>query len=107
MSVRVKDLLLRVKALWHSRTVRSYNAYLSHDQSCYDAKSNSCNGTCQGCSDCIIAREFRGEVRFVPAIRVRYDMLLSKERSKIADKIFQEMRDRGVLDDIIKRVKSG
>lgn len=100
----IKGLLLKVKVLWYSRTIKSYIAYLQEPQSCYNAQLNNCNGVCQGCSDCIIAQKWRGEVKFTPPIRIRYNILLTKEYEKIKDRIFQKMHDEQVLERIKKSV---
>jgi hypothetical protein len=54
--------------------------YPSYPEYCYNFETKDCDGRCQGCSDCLLAKYFRGERKNKPTnLTMLKDYYLGKQ----------------------------
>lgn len=78
----------------HARTIESYNEFMKNHkraESCYTAETNDCSGSCQGASDCLLARYYRGEIKKPKAINIRKSKVESVKRYEEIEKAFSKI----------------
>jgi len=44
------------------------NYEIDWDNHCYNPEKHNCTGGCQGCSDCLLAKHYRGELKERPTV---------------------------------------
>jgi hypothetical protein len=71
-------------------------------KSCYDPYTNSCDGRCQGCSSCILAREFHTNQKEPSACKCRDLIFKSRKSYYEFNKKMKEVRNTPAYQEFLK-----
>lgn len=106
-----KDLIYKIRIWWEYRNL-SITDYINYfkaedidviNESCYDVARNTCDGGCQGCSDCLLAKYYREGINKKPT---RKQMMISKIESHKFSKAIDEMIAKLTPEDKEEMYKS-
>lgn len=93
---------LRAEARKHSLTVESYLKFFNDrgidilKEDCYDPINDTCDGGCQGASDCPIAQEFWSGIKSTP-YRMRNHSVMMELTKIDYDKMLEAMKE--IMDE--------
>lgn len=72
---------------------------------CYDRQKHECDGSCQGCSECIMAVYYRGETETKPTKKeMRYYIKGIKRSSREINKILKEPEFKNEIKKLVKEL---
>lgn len=103
-----KRILNNIDTLVNARNIKSYEKYMDknnenwRESKCYNHIKHDCNDSCQGCSDCLLAKYYDGRIKHKPSkIIMRYYEIDSLKERLFYDKILNEiMKDKEFIDKV-------
>ena len=72
---------------------------------CYDIESNTCDGSCQGCSDCPLAQGFNLSRRMMKTY-IKYREKVNKEWEEFMDELHKDPEYLKEIEELKLRLKN-